>query len=438
MTTSNLKSKPLVSVIMPIYNAEGSLDNALESVEHQTLENIEILAINDGSTDASLQIMIHHAEMDPRIRVIDKPNQGYGASCNRGIDEARGTWIAILEPDDWLKPGMFKDMLDYANGFDEQPIDIVKTPYIRILDSNTENQRAYQCSYYHRIHPRHQPFTIDDPGVVDILRHHPSIWSAIYRKDFLDKKNIRFRPIPGSGWADNPFLIDTLCQADRIVYFDIPYYCYRENTDEEDFNFAMRNPTVPFQRWNDMQDELDRFQVNSDEIQCAHNSRGFTYLSGIIEYIPLSDPKVHDAAVKMVSRMNVRLVLGDPMISPAMKKLFCKLRGLPEPKANYPQYMRSLIGETAYQLRNNGPAFTLGSIEGYLKGYATRNGEQNASSEELLKHMEGFQNQNRRAAQLKEEAQQQKDNVEVITADGTKATNAESLMSKTPDSPSSK
>ena len=165
----------LVSVIVPIYNAGPYLDQALNSLEGQTHDNLEIICLNDGSTDDSLQIMQRHAENDERIVIIDKQNQGYGATCNRGLKEAHGEWIAILEPDDWIEPGMFKDMLEFAAGFSEK-IDIIKTPYWRIKDADTPAEQKLQCSYKRRVHVDKQPFVITD--AIHLLHHHPSIWSA--------------------------------------------------------------------------------------------------------------------------------------------------------------------------------------------------------------------------------------------------------------------
>ena len=90
----------LVSVVIPIYNAEATLDECLRSVEEQTHADLEIICVNDGSTDGSARIARDHAARDTRIVVIDKPNEGYGASCNRGVATARGTWVAIVEPDE--------------------------------------------------------------------------------------------------------------------------------------------------------------------------------------------------------------------------------------------------------------------------------------------------------------------------------------------------
>ena len=155
---------PLISVIIPIYNAEQYLGQCLDSVKGQTYRNLEIICLNDGSTDNSLEIMRKHAAQDERIRVIDKRNQGYGASCNRGLDEAHGTYISIVEPDDWLEPRMYEDMLAFANQF-EEPIDIIKTAYWRIWLPDTPKQRKLNCSYKDRIHPPAQPFAIKDAAI---------------------------------------------------------------------------------------------------------------------------------------------------------------------------------------------------------------------------------------------------------------------------------
>ena len=260
---SSSQFAPLVSVIIPIYNAEPYLDQALESVEEQTYKNLEIICLNDGSTDNSLDIMRAHAARDERIVVIDKHNQGYGATCNRGLDESHGEWISILEPDDWIESGMYSDLLALARMYPE-PIDIVKSGYWRIWLPDTPKQRKMNCSYHGRINPPVQPFAIKDAA--HLLCHHPSIWSAIYRKQYLLDKGIRFREIPGAGWADNPFLIETLCQTDRILYTDKEYYCYREETPEKSEAFAKRSTLLPLERWNDMMDILEKLGVTDERI----------------------------------------------------------------------------------------------------------------------------------------------------------------------------
>ena len=91
-----------ISVIIPIYNAERYLREAMNSVINQSFADIEIICINDGSTDNSLEIINQYALKDERIKIIDKPNEGYGKTINRGLEEAKGEFAAVFEPDDIL------------------------------------------------------------------------------------------------------------------------------------------------------------------------------------------------------------------------------------------------------------------------------------------------------------------------------------------------
>ena len=364
----------LVSIIVPIYNAGPYLEQCLDSIVGQTHKDLEIILLNDGSTDDSLATMRRYAENDGRIKMIDKQNQGYGATCNRGLAEATGTWISIVEPDDWIEPGMYADMLAFAAKFADKgtPLDIVKTPYWRIWMPDTRQQRKLNCSYKDRIHPPKQPFAIADAA--HLLCHHPSIWSAIYRKSFLDEHNIRFKEIPGAGWADNPFLVETLCQTDRIGYFDTAYYCYREETPEKSKNFAHSNTLLPLERWNDMMDVLERLGITDERILRAHNSRGFTYLSGIIEEVDLTHDDVREAAKHMFERMDADLVFSDNEVSPGMKRLYAGLRGIPCPKINPLPHMKGLVGQGVYNLKNTGVVNTLFATKNYLVKRARREG----------------------------------------------------------------
>ena len=128
--------------------------------------------------------------------------------------------------------------------------------------------------------------------------------------------------------------METLCQTDRIGYFDTAYYCYREETPEKAKNFAHTNTLLPLERWNDMMDVLERLNVTDERILRAHNSRGFTYLSGIIEEVDLTHEDVRAAAKHMFERMDANLVFTDDEVSPGMKRLYADLRGIPCPKIN--------------------------------------------------------------------------------------------------------
>lgn len=366
----------MISVIVPTYNASSYLSQALTSLIKETKVDLEILAINDGSTDGSLAIMQDLASRDSRIRVIDKANEGYGAACNLGIREAKGDWIAILEPDDWIEPGMYSDMLDFAKREFGEPnkLDIIESPYWIIRNPDTPQEAKLHCAYRGRIKPPHQPFTIHDAP--HLLAHHPSIWSAIYRRDFLIENNIWFREIPGAGWADNPFLVETLCQAKAIAYWPKEYYCYREETPEKAAALAKRNPLMPFERWNDMVDVLERLNVTDSAVWIPQITRGFTYMGIMIEHTGIEGhPEIEQAIHAMFDRMPADLVFANPRVTPAQKRLFAQYRGIKHPKNSHAAYVADLISEGVYNIWNKGPVQTLKMMTAHLSSYGARAGK---------------------------------------------------------------
>ena len=194
----------LVSVIVPTYNTEAFLDQCLLSIRNQKHAELEILCVNDGSTDGSLAIMQRHAAEDARVRIIDKENGGYGAGCNRGIAEARGEWISIVEPDDWIDATMYEEMLAFAVGFTD-PVDVIKTPWwdIKFWD-DPERMKPYPCLLTGRVRRSVAPVTIRE--LPQLLAYHPGIWSALYRRDFLLGAGIRFPEYPGRAGRITPSL----------------------------------------------------------------------------------------------------------------------------------------------------------------------------------------------------------------------------------------
>lgn len=157
-------------------------------------------------------------------------------------------------------------------------------------------------------------------------------------------------------------------------YFDTEYYCYREETPEKSKNFALNNTLLPLERWNDMMDELERLGITDERILRAHNSRGFTYLSGIIEEVDLTHDNVREAARHMFERMDADLVFTDSELSPGMKRLFADLRGIPCPKISHLPYTKSLFNEGIYNLKNTGVSNTMRTLKYYVTKKKRREG----------------------------------------------------------------
>lgn len=359
---------PLVSIVVPVFNAEPFLSQALRSLREQTYPDLEIICLNDGSTDGSLAVMENHAAEDARVQIIDKANEGYGATCNRGIDAAHGEWIGILEPDDWLLPQAVERMVACAAEASAAGCtpDIVKTPYWRVLFADTPDQALVHCYYKGTAAPTGAKRLTNGWAVqgnpagaccTALMEYHPSIWSALYRTDFLREHGIRFLPIPGAGWADNPFLVETMAAARSIAYLDEPFYCYREETPAH-FAATIRNqPALVFDRWNDGADVLERYPNLDARVVQAHYHRGFNNRDKPAAVLGAESEMIATETARMFTRMDANLVLGDAALSPAQKTLFASVRGLsyqPSPSETLASKARSLR-QRLHNLRTVGP-----------------------------------------------------------------------------------
>ena len=129
-----------VSVIVPIYNVEKYLEKCIKSIRKQSLKNIEIICVDDGSTDSCPKMLEEYAKGDPRIRVITQPNGGYGKAMNVGLAAAKGEYIGIVEPDDYILPNMFKTLYDAAKRHD---CEIVKSDFYRFTGEGEKFEKTY-------------------------------------------------------------------------------------------------------------------------------------------------------------------------------------------------------------------------------------------------------------------------------------------------------
>lgn len=346
---------PDVSIVVPCYNTAKFLDQCLESIAANDSASIEVIVVNDGSKDDSLAIMRRFEQRDPRFHVIDKPNGGYGMGVNVGLLNAHGTYFAIVEPDDYLQPHFYDEMMAYARTFAELP-DVVKTPYTRVFMPGTPKERLYRCAYYDRIKSP-QPFTIADETL--LIQCHPSIWSAMYRKEFLDQKGIRMMEVPGAGWVDNPFLIETMVQASSIVYLEKEFYCYRE--DLPGSSSMLRATTLAFTRWHNMMDILEKLGVDDPGILTAHYIRGFSYLAGIMAETKITGTDAEDLMHKTFDRMDPKLVVATKYLDNGRKEMFLRARGLDVKDFSWDRgaHFRELVSTFFYSWRTNGFGFAM-------------------------------------------------------------------------------
>lgn len=182
----------IISVIIPVYNTDDYIEKCLQSVCGQTLHDIEIICVNDCSTDDSLEIINRFALDDNRITVIDLPeNGGVSNARNMALKQARGEYVYFIDSDDWIENGFLEEMLCKI---EEQKTDIViNSHFVNEYDDTSNNTESAFC------------FITGGGSFISSkqlqLHYPPVIWSRLYRKSFIEKNNISF-PIVKGGAED--------------------------------------------------------------------------------------------------------------------------------------------------------------------------------------------------------------------------------------------
>jgi len=281
--------KPRVSVIVPIYNVEKYLRQALDSLLAQTLHELEIILIDDGSKDGCLVIIDEYADADGRIMAIHKPNGGYGSACNVGLARASGEYVAIFEPDYFLESNAYETLYNAAKLHN---VDVVKSDFFTYVDVPNKVPRDDKNNWFSRHEAN--PWSLPD-GAFTIYQHpvffffHPSIWSCIYRRDFIEKNKIRMEEAPGAGWTDNLFQVQTLCLAKSMVYVDAMLYHWRLLCEDQSAN--LNDYRIPFRITKNIHEWLLENKITDKDIFACLFKRDLAYMwkvMNIAKYSQLS------------------------------------------------------------------------------------------------------------------------------------------------------
>ena len=300
---------PEVTVIVPVCNVERYLAECLDTLAAQTLQSMEILLVNDGSTDGSPQILEEYAARDPRMRVINKPNGGYGSGVNMGLSQARGRYVGIVEPDDFIDKHMYEELLQAAKLKDGGWADVVKSSYWEYYDIPGEEPYIEAPNLMNCMPIR--PFQAKVKDEFEVLFHHPSIWSCLYRREFLEAKQIRLMEVPGGGWVDNPFFYETLLQAETFVWTPCAYYYYRQTNPTSSSN--LKDYHLPFDRLRDLRALFARMNVTDPQLIACLYSRHFYYMGSVLGTWGFSeqDPELKELIHEAMAALDPDIVYGD-------------------------------------------------------------------------------------------------------------------------------
>ena len=209
-----------VSVIIPIYNTEKYIDECLRSVENQTLKEIEIICVNDGSRDNSQTILEAHARQDSRIKLINQQNAGVASARNHGLREAHGDYVAFLDSDDLVAPWAYEKLYDSAKKY---RVDVVASELTKFEDGTEFDLSSMHHDdtkvSLHRRRKYQNPF-------YDMIDNTAFMVTKIYRREFLRKNDLWFKD-GVTHYEDGLFNFLVFARLYEVVYDANPFYCYR-------------------------------------------------------------------------------------------------------------------------------------------------------------------------------------------------------------------
>ena len=230
--------QPKVSIIVPVYNVERYLKRCIQSLTMQSLENIEILLVDDSSTDSSLEICNELAKEDNRIHVITKPNEGAGKARNAALQIAQGEYIGFVDSDDFVNADMFKTLVEKAESCDA---DLVLSGVVFVDGNMFSKQGDYVRKHY---------FDTDTPletvqelkelrfGIVGARPDNPddsqygmSIWKNLFKTEIIKQHNLTFQSEREMLSEDALFMIDYIACIRKAVGIPDAFYHYCRNEE---------------------------------------------------------------------------------------------------------------------------------------------------------------------------------------------------------------
>lgn len=263
-----IMSTPLVSIIVPVYNTEKYISECLHSLIQQSYTHIEIIAVDDGSTDNSLKILNDISAKDKRLKVFSQPNQGVSAARNLALNKATGEYIMFVDADDWIDPSTIAKCLQEIGD-----ADVCFFAYIREFTN---------CSLPKPLFPQTQIFAagackqlqrrmigpigkeLANPGMLDSLG---TIWGKLYRKEILNSTEFIDLKVIGTA-EDSLFNCTVFRKVQKAVYINKAFYHYRKfNSGAETKKYK---PQLP-QQWNKLFDYMKATATDEISQKALHN-----------------------------------------------------------------------------------------------------------------------------------------------------------------------
>ena len=262
---------------MPVYNAEEYLRDSVESLINQSYKNIEILLVNDGSTDSSSSLCDEFAEKDARIRVFHKENGGTHTARNLGIEQSQGDFLMFIDPDDWFDIDTVEQLV---SAIVDEDLDVVRFNYVReFLDHSSKKPNTLlseglmaedDCK---KVCRQAIGLIKEELATPENMNFLASVCFAAYKKSIIVENNIRFVNIREiATFSDGLFNINFLMYAERFRFIDKCFYHYRKyNAFSATSNYRqdfLKRQLIMFSKLETMVNVL-----NSEDVYEAFNNR---------------------------------------------------------------------------------------------------------------------------------------------------------------------
>ncbi len=294
--------EPAVSVVVPVYNVERYLRRCLDSLAAQTLEGIEVILVNDGSSDGSGEILREYARRVPAFRLCEQMNRGYSGARNAGLALATGKFVGFVDADDWVEPEMFQHLFELA---ESRKADIAQCSFAWYLEQEDRHE-ARDNSWI-------PPLLAQSGGALRgaeaILLEDIAIWKKIYRRTLLEGEGLAFDEKMPMG-EDVPFHLSALCLARKIAASDRPLYHYRRQRSGQQTSISDARLLAFFDIFTNMRALIDRKRLPELAPWMLH-----LQLSRHCYGYELARPELHDVYFDRLRRTFSELGIraGDPI-----------------------------------------------------------------------------------------------------------------------------
>ena len=220
---SLITNNPKVTVVVPSLNSCQYIRECVESAIEQTLKDIEILCVDAGSTDGTIEVLQEYANFDKRIKIIHSDKRSYGYQINLGIKAAKGEYFAILESDDYIIPEMYEELYKIAK---KNEVEVLKADF----EIFTGEKNKHEFIYRKIVNKEEQYNKVLDPTEdFELFRNNNVPWSGLYEMDFMRRNSILLNESPGASYQDNGLWFQSLCQTHRLYYVNKSYYMLRRD-----------------------------------------------------------------------------------------------------------------------------------------------------------------------------------------------------------------